>query len=300
MAIVLVVIGLLVGAILVGRNLIDNAATRAQITQIEKYNQAVNTFRGKYGYMPGDIRDPDASNFGFQPRGLYPGQGDGDGILGENCTDTPTGLNHYAVGCSGEAAVFWEDLSSANLIDAQILGQDKISGHYPSTTVTNAPTLTLTSTPGIKDWFPPAKIAPNAFVYVFSMSSKSYFFVSTVTTLQRYIGSTLNPGITVQQAYNIDSKIDDGLPQTGTVLACYANYTASGVVAPVSPIGINSGMTSGAGAYNAPNDNYCNVLTTATPYTNYNCFDNNSSAGTQTYSMQNANIDNCALSFQFQ
>jgi prepilin-type N-terminal cleavage/methylation domain-containing protein len=48
MSIVLVVIGLIVGAIMVGQNLIAAAAIRAQITQIEKYNSAVNTFRGKY------------------------------------------------------------------------------------------------------------------------------------------------------------------------------------------------------------------------------------------------------------
>ena len=40
MAIVLVVIGLVVGGGVVGRDLIKAAAMRAQITQIEKYNTA--------------------------------------------------------------------------------------------------------------------------------------------------------------------------------------------------------------------------------------------------------------------
>ena len=81
LSIVLVVIGLIVGGILVGQDLIKAAEVRAQIGQINEYNTAVNTFRGKYGYLPGDIPDPYATQFGFQTRGAYPGQGDGDGMI---------------------------------------------------------------------------------------------------------------------------------------------------------------------------------------------------------------------------
>jgi hypothetical protein len=48
MSVVLVIIGLLVGGVLVGQNLIAAAGLRATISQIEKYNTAANTFRGKY------------------------------------------------------------------------------------------------------------------------------------------------------------------------------------------------------------------------------------------------------------
>lgn len=81
LSIVLVIIGLIVGGVLVGQDLIRAAAVRGQISQIEKYKTAANTFLGKYGYLPGDIKDPDASNFGFPPRGQYAGEGDGNGIV---------------------------------------------------------------------------------------------------------------------------------------------------------------------------------------------------------------------------
>ena len=45
MSIVLVIIGLIIGGVLLGRDLISAAAVRAQIAQIEKYNAAVNTLR---------------------------------------------------------------------------------------------------------------------------------------------------------------------------------------------------------------------------------------------------------------
>ncbi len=54
MSIVLVIIGLIVGGVLAGQSLISAAAVRAQINQIASYNAAVNTFRDKYGGIPGD------------------------------------------------------------------------------------------------------------------------------------------------------------------------------------------------------------------------------------------------------
>ena len=74
MSIVLVIIGLIVGGVLVGQDLIRAAAVRAQVSQMEKYNSAVNTFREKTGYLPGDIPDPTASEFGFQARGPWAGR----------------------------------------------------------------------------------------------------------------------------------------------------------------------------------------------------------------------------------
>jgi type II secretory pathway pseudopilin PulG len=81
LSIMLVIIGLIIGGVLVGQSLISAATVRAQITQIEKYNTAANTFYGKYGYLPGDIPDPTASSFGFASRGVNAGEGDGNGVI---------------------------------------------------------------------------------------------------------------------------------------------------------------------------------------------------------------------------
>src|SRR5476649_123700 len=73
LSIVLVIIGLIVGGVLTSRDLIAAAQIRAQISQIEKYQTAVNTFRGKYGYLPGDIPNNAATACGFAARGQYAG-----------------------------------------------------------------------------------------------------------------------------------------------------------------------------------------------------------------------------------
>src|SRR5580658_3705227 len=65
LSIVLVIIGLIVGGILTGQDLIKAAEQRATLAQIEKYNTAVNTFRNKFGGIPGDLPEGSAVNFGL-------------------------------------------------------------------------------------------------------------------------------------------------------------------------------------------------------------------------------------------
>src|SRR5471030_1667850 len=83
LSIVLVIIGLIVGGVLVGQDLIRAAEVRATIAQIEKYNTAVNTFRGKYNALPGDMNASTATAFGFSPRATAgtAGLGDGNGVI---------------------------------------------------------------------------------------------------------------------------------------------------------------------------------------------------------------------------
>ena len=75
LSVVLVIIGLIVGGVLVGQDLIRAATLQAQITQIQKFNTAANTFRLKFNALPGDVAN--AGNLGLTPRSGSAGQGDG-------------------------------------------------------------------------------------------------------------------------------------------------------------------------------------------------------------------------------
>src|SRR5579884_171721 len=86
-SIVLVIIGLIVGGVLVGQDLIRSAQVRATIAQIEKFNTAANTFKGKYGALPGDMAAATAAQLGFAARGPRAGEGDGNGVI-EGLYDT--------------------------------------------------------------------------------------------------------------------------------------------------------------------------------------------------------------------
>jgi prepilin-type N-terminal cleavage/methylation domain-containing protein len=289
LSIVLVIIGLIVGGILVGQDLIRAAGVRATISQIEKYNTAVNTFRGKYGYLPGDIPDPFASQFAFAARGPYPGEGDGNGVL-QGVTSTPNS-NEGALEITGETAMFWTDLSLVNLVD----------GTFNAASTWNPPApalITATSVPNIDAFFPQAKLGRGNYIYVYSggtggSDGVNYFGLSALTQINQGGGADSSPGLTVQEANDIDRKIDDGMPQSGNVTATYVNNNNSPRVMWAAGGSGNQGSTTSW--------NYGQPTTQATPWASTNCYDNNNAVGPQQYSLaRNATVVNCALSFRFQ
>jgi len=289
LSIVLVIIGLIVGGVLVGRDLIKAAAVRAQITQIEKFSTAANTFFGKYGYLPGDIPDPAASSFGFAPRGRYPGEGDGNGtIQGVFADGTPNNAGYFLA--TGEEAMFWVDLSTAHLIE----------GGFSTATSASVPALdsiTPTSSPSIGAYAPEAKIGNGNYVYVWSVggistngSGLNYFGIAGITDLSassNNSGPLETPVMRVADAYAIDKKVDDGLPQSGRLLALYlAPGGLAWINGPASP------WTTMPATY-----------TSATAGSATSCYDNGNVAGqAQQYSIEisNGNNVNCAVSFRFQ
>ena len=293
LSIVLVIIGLIIGGVLVGRDLISAASVRAQISQIEKYNTAVNTFRGKYGYLPGDIPDPVATSYGFDPRGTQPGLGDGNGIIEGRCG------NGGACDCGfcladGETGAVWVDLSAANLIDGGFNSEQPTDTYRPVNV----------SGPAIGNYFPPARIGRGNYIYVFSGGysggwlgvgdGANYFGLSAVTLLTSWT-TVSNPGLSVVEANNIDSKIDDGLPQSGRVQANYYNYNIENF----HPTWAAGGGVEGAANFTAGGPLPTTAATAGSPTT---CYDNGSGSGPQQYSMgQNGGAGlNCALSFRFQ
>lgn len=58
LAIALMVIGLLIGGVLKGQELIENAKVTATIRQIKAYDAAAMIFRNTYNALPGDIKRP--------------------------------------------------------------------------------------------------------------------------------------------------------------------------------------------------------------------------------------------------
>lgn len=283
LSVVMMIIGLLIGGFLVGRDLIKAAEIRAQISQTEKYNALFNTFKVKFNYYPGDIPEPHASALGFKPRGQYAGEGDGNGLLEGIADNNPN--SDCANFLSGEMAMAWVDLSTANLMD----------GAFKLATATATPaSLTASDLP---NYLPKAKIANN-YIYawgatcppwpanVIPKTYSNYFTISNVTNTDLYHHIIAGLGLTVHQAYVIDSKIDDGLPQSGNIIAQY--WSAIG--------GCCTYYWAGTAIDGSP-------YTTHTPASATSCFDNGDVEGaTQQYSVGTnggAGI-NCALSIKLQ
>lgn len=303
LSIVLIIVGLIAGGILVGRDLISAAYIRAQMSQIEKYQTAVHTFQTKYNCLAGDCTNAQDAGLAYvQGYSPGPGYGDGNGIL--QGYDIATALTTPVSGLEvevGEPALFWAQLSGAGLIDGSFtLAAQGDPGC--EALVTTVSTLNGThqgcTDRTIANYMPVAKIGTSGvYVCAYSFGSTNYFSVVALREIgtdeggDSPMGSPQNPGLTVQQAYAIDTKMDDGLPLSGHVITQMpTNYIDAGTLSYPG-----SGNTNGISG--AP-DNATPVMGDSTT-----CYDNNNGAEpVQHYSTQidGGNDNNCALSFPFQ
>jgi prepilin-type N-terminal cleavage/methylation domain-containing protein len=223
-SLVLVIIGLLIGGVVVGRDLMMAANTRAQISQIEKFRTAMRTFQLKYAYLPGDIPDSIAIQYEFLPRGgCNLVDGSGDGIINTSWQVE-------------EPVLFWDDLLKANLLDTPISGSVTVNG----CTVSGY-------------GFPAARMGDGNYVYVYEGgqccgygwggTGINYFGVSAVTgPLTNHWILSNQRTIPVQMAYNIDQKADamgfggpawagtgDTSAMAGSATTCYDNNGTAGI-----------------------------------------------------------------------
>jgi prepilin-type N-terminal cleavage/methylation domain-containing protein len=211
LSIVLLIIGLIIGGITAGSSLIKQAQIRAVLSEVNNIKTALNGFKIQYNSIPGDFTN--ASTFwssvsttctnATAPVGC---NGNGDGLVN-------WGVNS-PVGQGAESLRVWQHLSLAGLV----------SGNYTGvTTVANQYDL------GIN--IAVSKLNPNGYYF----SSENWGGYGLATRLYVTMGAfnAGNPnttlGISPKDGYNIDNKIDDGVPITGGVLGAFSGgCTSSG------------------------------------------------------------------------
>ena len=201
LAIVLVIIGLLVGGVLVGQNLIESAAIRTQTKQFADINAGANTFRLKYKALPADISQTHSNQYGISPASLgWPQRAENgyvDGYWSNNL----------------ETWDFFPQLAGAGMI----------------TCVGCGPVWDFFTSSQFDAMFNASKIAPRGILHVYGGASPdNYAGVSIGSYGNNFIeicearatggGLPLTP----QQAYGLDSKMDDGWPLTGVMTATNA------------------------------------------------------------------------------
>ena len=106
-AIVLIIIGLLLGAVLKGQELVTSARVRNIIQQQEQYKTAFIAFLDRHRYPPGDYRFASANIKGVAagPCGNPNADGNGDG-------------NQRVDAAGSEHTLVWEHLSKAGYLNA--------------------------------------------------------------------------------------------------------------------------------------------------------------------------------------
>jgi len=168
-AIVLVIVGLILGGVLKGQEMIANAKVRNVIDQTTGIQTAVFAFQDRFRALPGDYSRATTNIPGVT------GNGGGNGQVNTNA----------------ERGLFWQHLSSAGFI----------TGSYDGAAAAN--NLTCTSTTCASNAF------NGAMMYSWGASASG---MTGSNAHELRIGGSIPVGIVAE----IDRKIDDGVPDTGT------------------------------------------------------------------------------------
>lgn len=231
LSIVLVILGLLVGGVLAGQSLIRAAELRAVSTEYSRWITATQTFKDKYFALPGDMAN--ATQF-WGP--LDSGNGIGSDCRGESsstltCNGDGNGrIESHTVSTAQtyEAYLFWSHLKNAGLIEGSF------SGSIASTT-NSVCVNTSGSVPGCN--VPASKLRTGMWqaYYYGSISGNIYMFDGNYDNVfQLTVGPGFGLGNPIgglmrgDELWNIDTKVDDGKPGTGRLVASRWNLCATG------------------------------------------------------------------------
>jgi prepilin-type N-terminal cleavage/methylation domain-containing protein len=108
-AIVLVIIGLLLGGVLQGQQLIENSRVKSATNDFNGIAAATFSYQDRYGRLPGDDPEADVDRGASWPRADGTA-GDGDGVI-----DAPA-TAFAPVATTDEVQFFFQDLRSAGFI----------------------------------------------------------------------------------------------------------------------------------------------------------------------------------------
>lgn len=183
LAIALMVIGLLIGGVLKGQELIENARLTAFIRQVKAVDTAAMVFRNTYGAYPGDIKKP--NRIPNCTTAICNQPGNGNGKIDATFT-APENI---------EAFNFFPHLTKAGMLQSSATGVDD------EATANNTPELVYLQTPHE--------------TYMAVWGENQFFQAGNYYTTPVLIDNT--EAFPAHAIAALDDKIDDGDPAWGEV-----------------------------------------------------------------------------------
>lgn len=203
LAIVLVIIGVVLGGVLKGQELIVSARLKTTITDIDSIRSASSTFRDKYNALPGDYANAQ-SRVGVQAGVTF---ANCDGTIGK-CDSSGTIDGN---GITNETLLFWAHMAAADMITGvSPLGAAVIGDGLPAAPIGGG--LTIRN-----------EIVVNGNGHWIALGSAAASPTGVVDS---------------EQALLIDEKADDARPGTGSIRT--ETVTCTDVVAPATVSGTSA------------------------------------------------------------
>jgi prepilin-type N-terminal cleavage/methylation domain-containing protein len=195
LAIVITIISILIVAVVVGNQVIQQAKLRSVINDIKQYKMSTTMFNDAYGELPGDLSN--AQSF-------WPSCSNQTSPVNNNCN----GNGNKKIDMFYEGMRMWEHLSLANLIGESYIGIDLIANGSQFNIGINSPKIAVrngcysgNSLENDTNWY--------------NITSSIAFILGKPTTNSYCKNSVFIP----QEAFYIDQKIDDGKAETGFFVA---------------------------------------------------------------------------------
>jgi prepilin-type N-terminal cleavage/methylation domain-containing protein len=198
LAIVMIIIGLLIAGVLKGQALIANARVTSTVAQTKASEAATTTFRDTYNFIPGDMTNPNVRlpNCAALPCSF---NGNGDGKIAQTPANAP----------SNESLAFWPQLYVAGLVTGIQPGNQVFGGDMPEAKISGVGIGVGSSS------IPPVAADFGANLIGATMPQNGMYLVFTNSPTAAQGAATV--ALTPDQALRIDTKLDDGLPDTGDV-----------------------------------------------------------------------------------
>lgn len=218
-AIVIVIIGLVVGGVMAGSKMLRQAELQSITVDYGKFINSVSQFRQQYGGWPGDILD--ATTFW--------NSGGGTGAVTDaTCRTGMAAPNNLTATCNGnndgqiddtasahEPYLAWQHLMLAKYVKGNFTGlanasggatlsNEATDGNVPSSRVKRA---------GWSFWYK-SNGGVTAETYGEFLGNHLIFGAPSTT----YPKATNDPILTPEEAARIDAKLDDGIPSTGRIV----------------------------------------------------------------------------------
>ena len=209
LAIVVSVIALIIGGILIGKSLERNARVNNAIGEYDRFKTATSVFKDKYHALPGDFSSATSV---WGQAGANPGCRTTIGTLTATCDGDGDGAISYSATNSNEWFRFWQQLANEKLIPGSYTGIGYGAGNLQAQPKVNIPGSDITSA----GW--------TAYTQATMAGDASYFgrtYGNSFLLGRQNTNAADKAALTPQEALFFDTKIDDGMPGLGKVVAIY-------------------------------------------------------------------------------
>jgi len=215
LAVVMIIIGVLIGGVLKGQEMIQGARVTKTASNLESFTAAHNIFYDQFGALPGDInglgRLPGCTLANFCASGNL------DTVVGVPIDNA----NNNTAGELAESIQYWKHLAMTGIISgvnpaaSNIPANSSIGQSHPGTPLGGVYNAFETDPAGFNDYGAPG--------------------VNIVITQMPNVTTTAGAFLSMMHVSQIDLRLDDGAPNTGTVTAEYQSQNCDNGNGPNAP-----------------------------------------------------------------